>query len=84
MEQTAPHLLNEKQTAQALSVSVGALRKWRREYRGPVYIRCERCIRYDVREIERFLQRNSSKRKAADLESAARRGVRHAYATAPR
>lgn len=31
-----PQFLNEKQTAERLSVSVAALRKWRRQGRGPV------------------------------------------------
>jgi hypothetical protein len=85
MEQTTLRMLNEKQTAQMLSVSVAALRRWRREDRGPAFTRCERCIRYDIRAIERFLADNSSaNKKAADLRSAAQREVRDEYATAQR
>jgi hypothetical protein len=52
-------LINEEQAAQVLAVSVSALRRWRRENRGPAFIRCERCVRYDLREIERFLERGT-------------------------
>jgi hypothetical protein len=63
MEQTAltlPQMLGEKQAARMLAVSVAALRRWRREGRGPQFTRVERCIRYDPRAIERFLAENSS------------------------
>jgi len=82
MEHTALRLLDERQTAQALSVSPAALRRWRREARGPAFIRCERCIRYDLREIESYLQQNSClNKKTADLESAAKREARDGHAT---
>jgi hypothetical protein len=58
-----PRLLNEKQTAQSLGVSAAALRKWRSEGRGPKFARVGRCIRYDLRSIERFLRQNSSPTK---------------------
>jgi predicted site-specific integrase-resolvase len=76
-----PRLLDERQTARIMSVSVAALRRWRHEGRSPQFIRLERCIRYDVRTIERFLSENSSQKKAADSRSAAQREVRHAHAT---
>jgi len=63
MEQTSPiltQMLNETQTARLLAVSVAALRRWRREGRGPQFLRLGKCIRYDVRAIERFLAANSS------------------------
>ena len=60
MEQTLPQLLNEQQTSRILNVSTAALRRWRRERRGPEFIRCERCVRYDMRALERFLAANSS------------------------
>jgi predicted site-specific integrase-resolvase len=55
-----PQLLNEIHASQMLGVSVGAMRRWRREGRGPQFTRVERCIRYDVRDIERFVAINSS------------------------
>ena len=56
-----PQMLSERQTARLLAVSVAALRRWRREGRGPRFARVEGCIRYDLRAIERFLAENSSK-----------------------
>jgi len=82
MGQAISQMLNEKQAASVLSVSVAALRRWRREGRGPGFVRLERCIRYDLRTLESFLQERSSTQKiAADRESAAEREVRLAHAT---
>jgi helix-turn-helix protein len=55
-----PQMLNEKQAAHILAVSIAALRRWRREGRGPRFTHVERCVRYDLRAIERFLAENSS------------------------
>lgn len=55
-------LVNEKQAARILSVSVAALRRWRRENRGPTVIRCEGCVRYAISDISEFIQ--ASRRKA--------------------
>lgn len=66
-----PRMITEKQAAWMLSVSVAALRRWRREHRGPQFTRLERCIRYDLRVIELYLLDNSSQKKAADSHSAA-------------
>jgi len=75
MEQTTlvlPQMLGERQAASMLAVSVAALRRWRREGRGPQFTRIERCVRYDVRAIERFVAENSSGTKeSADSRSAA-------------
>ena len=63
MEQTTlslPQLIGEKQAARILAVSIAALRRWRREGRGPQFTRLERCVRYDVRAIERFVAEHSS------------------------
>jgi hypothetical protein len=56
-----PQMLKEKQAAQALAVSVAALRRWRREKRGPQFTRLNRCIRYSVLSIQEFLAEHSSK-----------------------
>jgi predicted site-specific integrase-resolvase len=75
-------LLNEKQAARLLACSVAALRRWRREGRGPQFTRLERCVRYEARAIERFVAENSStKKEAGDRKSPAQREVRHARAT---
>jgi hypothetical protein len=81
MEQALPQLLNERQAGRVLGVSVAALRRWRREHRGPEFVHCERCVRYDLRSIERFLTENSSdSKKAADSRSAAKPEVRREHA----
>jgi predicted site-specific integrase-resolvase len=55
-----PRVLNERQAARTMCVSVAALRRWRREGRGPEFVHLERCVRYPVQAIERFLTENSS------------------------
>ena len=81
--ETSIQLVTERSAARILAVSVAALRRWRRENRGPEFVRCERCIRYDLRALEHFLaERCSTKRIAADPESAAEREVRVGNATA--
>jgi predicted site-specific integrase-resolvase len=80
--ETTPQMLTERQVARALAVSTAALRRWRREGRGPEFAHVERCVRYPVQAIERFLTENSSaNKKAADGKSAAQREVRVADAT---
>jgi predicted site-specific integrase-resolvase len=54
---TQPQLWKEADTARFLDVSVAALRRWRREGRGPKFLRLERCIRYSPEAIEQFLGR---------------------------
>ena len=53
-------LLTETDASKKLAVSIGALRRWRREGRGPAFTRLERCIRYDVRILEVWLTEHSS------------------------
>ena len=78
---TVPQLLNERDAAKILAVSVAALRRWRRERRGPQFVRCERCVRYALDELSRFVALNSSgNEKTADSQSAAKRGMRNADA----
>ena len=48
-------LMTETQVAQILRVSRAALRRWRREHRGPAYLKVERVIRYDPAAVEEFL-----------------------------
>jgi predicted site-specific integrase-resolvase len=67
MEQTIaalPQMLDEEQVARVLAVSIAALRRWRREGRGPQFTRLERCVRYDVRAIEQFVAEHSSGNEA--------------------
>jgi predicted DNA-binding transcriptional regulator AlpA len=48
-------MLNEKQTAEALGVSVAALRKWRFQGRGPAYIKLGKLVRYRREDIDQWL-----------------------------
>jgi hypothetical protein len=78
MRSIIPHLLTEREAARILACSVSALRKWRREGRGPQATHIERLVRYDVRVIERFLANNRAQgKKAADSRSAAKWEVRN-------
>ena len=64
-------MLDKVQVARVLAVSIAALRRWRREGRGPEFTRLGRCIRYNVKSIECWLAENSSgNKKASDLQSA--------------
>jgi hypothetical protein len=64
---TVPQLLNEREAAKILAVSIAALRRWRREKRGPQFVRCERCVRYALDALSEFVEKHSSRNeKAAD------------------
>jgi hypothetical protein len=54
-------LIDERQAAQRLKVSVAALRRWRREKRGPPFTKIERCVRYDNRLLLAYLNKNSAR-----------------------
>jgi predicted site-specific integrase-resolvase len=61
-----PLVVTEREVARLLSVSRAALRRWRREGRGPEYTRLERrCVRYNLRSIETFVNKNLSGGKQA-------------------
>jgi predicted site-specific integrase-resolvase len=60
---SVPQMVGEKQAARILAVSIAALRRWRREGRGPDFVRLERCIRYSMKSIETFVSENSSSYK---------------------
>jgi excisionase family DNA binding protein len=49
-------LMNEKQVAEFLGVTVHALRRWRFENRGPQFIKPEgRLVRYREQDVEAWL-----------------------------
>jgi excisionase family DNA binding protein len=49
-------LMNEKQVAEFLGVTVSALRRWRFEGRGPRFFRLEgRLVRYRQEDVEGWL-----------------------------
>jgi len=51
-------IIREGEAARTLGVSVAALRRWRREGRGPAFVRIERCIGYRLCDLESFLSEN--------------------------
>ena len=58
MSEILPIAIRETEAAEMIGVSVAALRHWRREHRGPVFVRIERCVRYRVADLTQFLDRN--------------------------
>lgn len=62
MKATAPIVVRERDAAALLGVSTAALRRWRRERRGPMFVRIESCIGYRVTDLEQFLAENAVKR----------------------
>jgi hypothetical protein len=53
-------LLNERETAKFLRVSVQLLRRWRGNGTGPQHIKLSKCVRYEVGELARFIAPNRS------------------------
>jgi hypothetical protein len=66
-------LLNERETARLLRISVQLLRKWRANGSGPEYIKLGKCVRYSTRDIERYVL---SQRSAASAMPASHAQVR--------
>lgn len=54
-----PAVLRERKAAEMLGVSTAALRRWRREHRGPAFVRLERAVGYRVSDLEKFLNANT-------------------------
>jgi hypothetical protein len=54
-----PLLVNEREAAMLLHVSVAALRRWRREGRGPRHVHIEKCVRYPLSSLEAFAEGNT-------------------------
>lgn len=60
MDRTGDELvIGEREAARRLQISVGALRKWRREATGPRFIRLGRCIRYKLSDLLAHLDSNA-------------------------
>ncbi len=57
----APLVVPESTAARMLAVSVAALRRWRREQRGPHFVRLGRCIRYPIRDLQLFLDEHGER-----------------------
>lgn len=67
-------VLREPAAAKILGVSKAALRRWRREGRGPSFVRLERAIGYRLADLERFLAANTVAPKSATAPAACSRG----------
>ena len=52
-------LLTENETAKALHCTRAALRRWRRERRGPRFVKLGRLIRYRQSDLETFVDANT-------------------------
>jgi excisionase family DNA binding protein len=50
-------LLTPRETARLLKVTVGALRRFRQEQRGPAFTRVGKLIRYRSEDLDRWLSR---------------------------
>jgi predicted DNA-binding transcriptional regulator AlpA len=48
-------VVREREAARLMGISTAALRRWRREGRGPKFIRMERCIGYMLTDLETYL-----------------------------
>lgn len=52
-------LLDEKQAAAYLSISVGTLRRWRRIGEGPAFARLGKSIRYRLLDLDLYLHQST-------------------------
>lgn len=67
------NLLNERETADRLQVSIGTVRAWRRAGRGPRFVKFANqrrgAVRYRVEDLERFIQ-DSLRQSTSDTATA--------------
>lgn len=59
-------VVREWEAAKLTGVSAAALRRWRREGRGPKYIRMERCVGYLAADLESYLRNQRSRQNVAE------------------
>ncbi len=53
------NLVNENIAAEALGVSVSKLQKFRVTGDGPAFVKIGRQVRYDLRELQRYVEQNT-------------------------
>lgn len=53
-----PTLLSSKQVAEMLGIPEGTLRYWRKTGVGPAWIKMEGTIRYDLADVQVYVERN--------------------------
>ena len=56
-EKNQQFVVHEKKAALALGLAVQTLRNMRHQQRGPAYLKIGRSVRYDLRDIEIYLQK---------------------------
>ncbi|MGI9073559.1 MAG: hypothetical protein ACR2JB_20135 [Bryobacteraceae bacterium] len=49
-------LIDERECAKVLDVSVPSLRRWRLLGTGPVFRKLNGCVRYDVTDMQKFVE----------------------------
>lgn len=49
------NLLNERETAARLGLSVKTLQLWRSQRKGPTYVKVGKAVRYRPEDVERFV-----------------------------
>ena len=59
IEQNLEQLFDEKELARLLQVSVGTVRWWRIERRGPRYIKAGYLVRYRPSDVQEWLQQGT-------------------------
>lgn len=58
-EEKSMQLLTEQKAAEVLNCTIAALRRWRRERRGPRFVKLGRLIRYNLSDIEAFVEQST-------------------------
>ena len=51
-------LLTTKKISEMLGIPEGTLRYWRKSGLGPAWVKLEGSIRYDVRDVEKYVNQN--------------------------
>jgi len=51
--------MSESELAQTANVSIAVLRKWRRERKGPRYLKLGRLVRYLARDVDAWLEEHA-------------------------
>lgn len=55
MENDKNSAISESELARRTAVSTAVLRKWRREGKGPRFLRLGRCVRYLIADVDSWL-----------------------------
>src|ERR1700690_4251660 len=60
-------MLKEREAAEKLGVSPQLLRKWRRDGAGPQFVKLNKCVRYQIGEIGRFVRLRRSRESSQKM-----------------